>query len=68
MKASKAQMILIAGPYRSGTNDAPALIKKNVRQMESYALPVFRAGHIPILDEWLALPLGRTGRIEKNRR
>jgi hypothetical protein len=51
-------MILVAGPYRSGTNDDPALIRKNVQEMESYALPIFRAGHIPILGEWLALPLG----------
>ena len=50
-------MILVAGPYRSGTNDDPALIKKNVQEMESHALPIFRAGHIPILGEWLALPL-----------
>ena len=50
-------LILIAGPYRSGTNDDPALIRKNVHEMESYALPIFRAGHIPILGEWLALPL-----------
>lgn len=50
-------MILIAGPYRSGTNDDPVLIQKNVAEMESYALPLFRAGHIPILGEWLALPL-----------
>ena len=50
-------MILIAGPYRSGTNDDPALIQKNVEEMESYALPIFRAGHIPVLGEWLALPL-----------
>ena len=50
-------MILIAGPYRSGTNDDPALIKKNVEEMEKYALPIFRAGHIPLLGEWLALPL-----------
>jgi len=50
-------MILIAGPYRSGTNDDPALIKKNVQEMEGYALPLFRAGHVPILGEWLALPL-----------
>lgn len=50
-------MILVAGPYRSGTNDDPALIKKNVQEMESYALPIFRAGHIPILGEWMALPL-----------
>lgn len=50
-------MILIAGPYRSGTNDDPALIRKNVEEMESYALPIFRAGHTPMLGEWLALPL-----------
>jgi hypothetical protein len=56
-ETSKPMMILIAGPYRSGTNDDPALIKQNVREMESYALPIFRAGHIPLLGEWLALPL-----------
>ena len=50
-------MILIAGPYRSGTNDDRALIQKNIHEMESYALPIFRAGHIPLLGEWFALPL-----------
>jgi hypothetical protein len=55
--STKSMMILIAGPYRSGTNDDTALIKKNVEEMESYALPIFRSGHIPILGEWLALPL-----------
>ena len=54
---AKPMMILIAGPYRSGTNDDPALIRKNVQDMESYAVPIFRAGHIPVLGEWLALPL-----------
>ncbi len=54
-------MILIAGPYRSGTNDDPALMKKNVELMESFALPIFRAGHIPILGEWLALPMAKLG-------
>lgn len=54
---STPMMILIAGPYRSGTNDDPALIRKNVEEMESFALPIFRAGHIPVLGEWLALPL-----------
>jgi hypothetical protein len=58
---AKSEMILIAGPYRSGTNDDPVLIKNNVREMESYALPIFRAGHIPILGEWLALPLAELG-------
>jgi len=56
-KILKPLMILVAGPYRSGTNDDPDLIRKNVEAMESYALPIFRAGHIPVLGEWLALPL-----------
>jgi len=50
-------MILIAGPYRSGTNDDPTLMRKNVQVMESYAMPLFDAGHVPVLGEWLALPL-----------
>lgn len=50
-------MILIAGPYRSGTGDDPEKMAANVRLMESYALPIFRLGHIPILGEWFALPL-----------
>jgi hypothetical protein len=55
--SNKSMLILIAGPYRSGTNDDPALMRKNVQDMESYALPIFRAGHTPIIGEWLALPL-----------
>ncbi|PYX41399.1 MAG: DUF4406 domain-containing protein [Acidobacteria bacterium] len=58
-------LILIAGPYRSGTNDDPVLMQKNVQEMESYALPIFRAGHIPILGEWLALPLLELGGSSK---
>jgi hypothetical protein len=50
-------MILIAGPYRSGTGDDPAKMAANVRAMEKYALPIFRAGHVPVVGEWLALPL-----------
>ena len=50
-------MILVAGPYRSGTGDDPAKMAENVRRMEAYALPLFRAGHLPVVGEWLALPL-----------
>ena len=50
-------MILIAGPYRSGTGDDPERMAANVREMERFALPLFRAGHTPIVGEWLALPL-----------
>lgn len=57
MSSRTELMILIAGPYRSGTGDDPVKMTRNVEVMESYALPLFRAGHIPILGEWLALPL-----------
>jgi hypothetical protein len=50
-------MVLVAGPYRSGTGDDPAKLRANVEKMEAYALPLFRAGHVPIVGEWLALPL-----------
>jgi hypothetical protein len=52
-----ALMILVAGPYRSGTNDDPALIQKNVDAMTDASLALFRAGHLPVLGEWFALPL-----------
>src|SRR3954469_9435732 len=52
--------ILIAGPYRSGTNDDPTLMQQNLNRMEAMALPLFRAGHIPLIGEWLALPLLNT--------
>lgn len=52
-------MILIAGPYRSGTGDDPVLMEQNLRVLEAAALPLFRAGHIPLIGEWLALPLLR---------
>jgi hypothetical protein len=34
-------MILVAGPYRSGTNDDPALIARNVEAMTDTALRLF---------------------------
>lgn len=50
-------LILIAGPYRSGTNDNPKLMQENLNNLESVALPLFRKGHIPMIGEWIALPL-----------
>jgi hypothetical protein len=52
-----AKMILVAGPYRSGTNDDPTLIAKNVEAMTEASLQLFRAGHLPVMGEWYALPL-----------
>jgi hypothetical protein len=51
------QMILVAGPYRSGTNDDPVLIARNVEAMTETSLKLFRAGHLPVMGEWFALPL-----------
>lgn len=50
-------MILVAGPYRSGTNDDPQLIHANVKAMIDTALQLYRMGHLPVLGEWFALPL-----------
>ncbi|MBS1530322.1 MAG: DUF4406 domain-containing protein [Bacteroidetes bacterium] len=57
--------ILIAGPYRSGTNDDPVLMQQNLDRMNTYALALFRAGHIPLIGEWLALPLLRAAGSKK---
>lgn len=57
MNSSQPLIILIAGPYRSGTNDDPRLIQKNLDRLESAALPIFEAGHIPMIGEWVALPI-----------
>jgi len=53
----KTLMVLVAGPYRSGTNDDPLLIARNVAAMTEASLQLFRAGHLPVMGEWYALPL-----------
>lgn len=53
----KPLMVLVAGPYRSGTDDDPALISRNVAAMTDVSLQLFRAGHLPVMGEWFALPL-----------
>jgi hypothetical protein len=59
MSITKSLMILIAGPYRSGTGDNPEMMARNLRALESVALPLYRAGHVPVIGEWIALPLLR---------
>jgi hypothetical protein len=49
--------ILIAGPYRSGTGDDPARMAANLRRLEEVSWPLFRAGHLPMIGEWVALPV-----------
>jgi ADP-ribose pyrophosphatase len=53
----RSMMILIAGPYRSGTDDDPLRIAANVAAMEACVLPLYERGHVPVLGEWLALPV-----------
>ena len=55
--SSRPRFILIAGPYRSNTNDDPSLIEANYRRMNEVALELFRMGHLPITGEAIALPL-----------
>lgn len=56
---SKPMLILIAGPYRSGTDDEPDRLAANLEFLESAAWPIFAAGHIPMIGEWVALPVMR---------
>jgi len=57
MHTNKSLLILVAGPYRSGTNDNPDLIEANVKAMTDTALAIYKMGHMPVLGEWFALPL-----------
>jgi hypothetical protein len=50
-------MILIAGPYRSGTGDDPDRMAANLARLEEAAWPLFHAGHLPMIGEWVALPV-----------
>lgn len=58
-------MILIAGPYASGTDGDPARMRANLDRLEEAAWPLFEAGHLPMIGEWVALPVlqsaGSTG-------
>lgn len=49
-------LILIAGPYRSGTDGDPTAIARNLERLEEAAAPLHRLGHVPMIGEWVALP------------
>lgn len=53
-------LILVAGPYRSGTDDDPDRMAANLRRLEEAAWPVFELGHVPMIGEWVALPVLRS--------
>jgi hypothetical protein len=54
---SKPLLILISGPYLSGTDGDEAKIRKNLEAMEAYALPLFKKGHLGMVGEWAAWPV-----------
>jgi hypothetical protein len=52
-------LIMICGPYTSGTGGDPRKIAANRQRLESFALPLYEKGHLPMIGEWLALPIIR---------
>jgi len=58
--SNSSMMILIAGPYRSGTGDDPQKMAENLRRLESVSYELFKAGHLPMIGEWVALPVWHT--------
>ncbi|MDD9153883.1 DUF4406 domain-containing protein [Plantibacter flavus] len=52
-------LILIAGPYRSGTGGDPDAIARNLERLEAAAAPIYALGHVPMIGEWVALPILR---------
>lgn len=50
-------MILMAGRYRSGTQDDAELMQQNLKSLELAALPLLKKGHTTMIGEWIDLPL-----------
>ncbi|ALB61833.1 FIG00554475: hypothetical protein [Cronobacter condimenti 1330] len=59
------KLILVAGPWRSGTNGDERLMRQNLARLEQAALSLFARGHVPVIGEWLALPLAQAAGSEK---
>jgi hypothetical protein len=59
MRATPPMLIMICGPYTSGTGGDPDRIAANRERLESFALPIYEKGHLPVIGEWLALPIIR---------
>jgi len=50
-------LILISGPYMTGTDGAEDRIRDNLARMEAMALPVYERGHLAVVAEWLSWPV-----------
>jgi hypothetical protein len=49
--ATKPLLVLIAGPYFSGTGGDPEKIAANRERLENFALPIYDRGHLPTVGE-----------------
>jgi len=52
-------VVMVAGPYRSGTGGDPEKMEANLNRLGEMALAVWNRGHLPVIGEWIALPLAR---------
>lgn len=50
-------LVLISGPYMTGTDGDEAKIAENLARMEAMALPVYERGHLAVVAEWLSWPV-----------
>lgn len=55
----KSLLILISGPYMTGTNGDEKKIAENLRRLEEHSLPIFQKGHLAVVGEWFAWPIIR---------
>lgn len=59
MKTEHSLLILVAGPYLSGTDGDPDRIAANLAALEAWSLPIYERGHLAVVGEWFALPIIR---------
>lgn len=57
MTADRPLLVLISGPYLSGTDGDETRIRENLARMEAMALPVYERGHLATVGEWFAWPV-----------
>jgi hypothetical protein len=43
--------------YTSGTAGDPVKIAANRERLDSFALSIYEKGHLPMIGEWLVLPI-----------
>ena len=57
MSADARMLILISGPYLTGTDGDESRIRENLSRMEAMALPLYERGHLAVVAEWLSWPV-----------